>query len=520
MANAAALRPVFISYSSKDKEFAWKLVEDLRLNGLEQSIWIDRDFIEAGQTGWREQIVKELNYCRVAICVLSANYYESVPCAKEANGLSDREERREDLVIIPLRYTMDPIPEKLQWVFDSSKQWVDFSEKGARAGRCGRLPGGLPRPPRPLCKSLGLAAPAPSASPATPTPRASAPRPGPRRRPRGRAAAAAAAVRSREYLEQADGKEAEQLKAIFRGLDFNQDALITLDDLNLPFAGNRVKIGAFMTAFGLRLNGRLEARTFVEKLVGIEVMEGQNVPSQLKPVAEAFQWLVETTRADAADPRQRAELLFRYYDRNASGGLSFDEVLAVIQAFRKSGDQEFSPAEIDEIRTLFDAVDENLDEDISLEEFVKAIETLPEFKTAWEPWETPGGLGPPVNAAGAPMARGAKGGIYYCGRNIGKCRCRPSGTCDGVCGTGSGCQCADCEAAEAEREAKGDAPRFKSARHAHELALQVPRYTGQTWGCDICKQRMKNCWRGKSFHCPQCKFDMCWACYTAESGTG
>ena len=60
---------IFISYSKKDKDFAWKLADDLVNAG--HKIWIDRS-LQVGEE-WEQTIEKKLTEADEVIVVLSKN---------------------------------------------------------------------------------------------------------------------------------------------------------------------------------------------------------------------------------------------------------------------------------------------------------------------------------------------------------------------------------------------------------------------------------------------------------------
>lgn len=93
---------VFISYSHKDE--AWKDRLRPHLAVLERqgriSIWDDRQ-IDAGAQ-WHPAIIDVMKRCKVAICLISADYLASEFCTgKELPELMDRREH-DNLVIIPV----------------------------------------------------------------------------------------------------------------------------------------------------------------------------------------------------------------------------------------------------------------------------------------------------------------------------------------------------------------------------------------------------------------------------------
>ena len=62
-------KEIFISYSKKDKDFAWKLADDLVSTG--HKVWIDRS-LQVGED-WKQTIEKKLEEADEVIVVLSAN---------------------------------------------------------------------------------------------------------------------------------------------------------------------------------------------------------------------------------------------------------------------------------------------------------------------------------------------------------------------------------------------------------------------------------------------------------------
>lgn len=107
---------VFISYSSKDKEFIFKLKDDLNKNGV--YTWVDVEQIKPGAL-WQNEIKNGLTKSSVIIIVLSENYFSS-------NWVSIELALAQNKKIIPIRidnalYTN--IPSNIV-----ERQWIDFYE--------------------------------------------------------------------------------------------------------------------------------------------------------------------------------------------------------------------------------------------------------------------------------------------------------------------------------------------------------------------------------------------------------
>ena len=72
--------PVFISYSSKDRDPVMEVVEALRISGI--SVWVDEGNIHAADL-WSEQIVEAIKHCQVMIVIVSENSINSHNVVKE-----------------------------------------------------------------------------------------------------------------------------------------------------------------------------------------------------------------------------------------------------------------------------------------------------------------------------------------------------------------------------------------------------------------------------------------------------
>lgn len=123
---AAENRPVFLCYSSVDKQVVREIYRKLKAHGF--SVWFDEEAIDAGQE-WEYEIRKAVRRAVVIIVCLSK---KSVTRAGFVHreiklALDVAEEKPEGTVfIIPLRLEQCPVPERLRrW------QWVDyFDPKG------------------------------------------------------------------------------------------------------------------------------------------------------------------------------------------------------------------------------------------------------------------------------------------------------------------------------------------------------------------------------------------------------
>lgn len=107
---------VFISYSRKDKDFVFKLKDDLNKNGVHT--WVDVEQIHPG-TMWQDEIKNGLNNSSVIIIVLSENYDSSSWVTIELALAQNKK-------ILPIRIDnaiYSKIPSSLR-----DRQWVDFNE--------------------------------------------------------------------------------------------------------------------------------------------------------------------------------------------------------------------------------------------------------------------------------------------------------------------------------------------------------------------------------------------------------
>lgn len=116
---------IFISYSSKDREFSSKLAELLRVDGL--SVWMDVGGI-APAAMWSTEIVNALKSAKLVVLVGSINSFQSHNVVKEVSIASEQQ-----TPIIPLIIDDSEIPDKLAYqlagvqVVRSSKDEIENS---------------------------------------------------------------------------------------------------------------------------------------------------------------------------------------------------------------------------------------------------------------------------------------------------------------------------------------------------------------------------------------------------------
>ena len=110
---------IFISYSSKDREFVNKLAEDLELRGID--VWIDQGEIVAGEKTWPQQIVEAIKSCSVFFIILSPNSFSSKEVNRELNLAVSNQKP-----IIPIYYECEEIPNSMAYQL-SVLQQLDFS---------------------------------------------------------------------------------------------------------------------------------------------------------------------------------------------------------------------------------------------------------------------------------------------------------------------------------------------------------------------------------------------------------
>jgi TIR domain-containing protein len=114
MPNALA----FISYSSKDKDFATRLSQALRSRNID--VWIDHEQIRFGDSVLGK-ISDGLKRCDAILLVVSTAFVNSSWCRSEYEPLLTREIDENRTVVIPLRLDDAELP-----VFLTAKRYADF----------------------------------------------------------------------------------------------------------------------------------------------------------------------------------------------------------------------------------------------------------------------------------------------------------------------------------------------------------------------------------------------------------
>ncbi len=110
---------IFFSYSRDDKEFALKLVTDLRNRGV--SLWVDL-FNMRGGDDWPWSIQQAVDSCNGLITVVSRNSLNSKYCRRELLRADDR-----DIQIFPVLLTFD-LDLSIDWpIVLQERQYIDFS---------------------------------------------------------------------------------------------------------------------------------------------------------------------------------------------------------------------------------------------------------------------------------------------------------------------------------------------------------------------------------------------------------
>ncbi len=112
---------VFLSHSSRDRNFASRLAEMLRTHGI--PIWYSQTNIRGAQQ-WHDEIGAALRRCDWFLVVLSPNSVESIWVKRELLFALQQHHfvgRIVPLILAPCEY------EKLSWTL-SSFQVVDFSQ--------------------------------------------------------------------------------------------------------------------------------------------------------------------------------------------------------------------------------------------------------------------------------------------------------------------------------------------------------------------------------------------------------
>ena len=107
-------RAVFISYARKDHDFAYRLVADLRADGV--VVWIDSVNIKTGET-WDEAIERAITRCSDILVVLSPDAVSSRMVMNEIQYALERGKR-----VLPVLFRDCPMPLQL-----GLTQYADFT---------------------------------------------------------------------------------------------------------------------------------------------------------------------------------------------------------------------------------------------------------------------------------------------------------------------------------------------------------------------------------------------------------
>jgi hypothetical protein len=121
-------REIFLSHSSRDLQFASKVVQTLRSHGLK--VWFSPKHIEGGQQ-WHDEIGKALNRCDWFLILLSPDAVSSQWVSWELQFAVA--EKRYTNKIVPL-LLRDCEFKKFSWVLPSI-QFIDFRGDPARGFR-------------------------------------------------------------------------------------------------------------------------------------------------------------------------------------------------------------------------------------------------------------------------------------------------------------------------------------------------------------------------------------------------
>jgi hypothetical protein len=111
---------VFISYSTKDSDFANEFAQQLHADGCQ--VWIDRKELDPGEY-FEEEIRSGIDNCSYFILLLSENSATSPWVRLEVEYVLSRCSADAGTVILPCRIDRHPVPEEVQHV-----QYVDFSD--------------------------------------------------------------------------------------------------------------------------------------------------------------------------------------------------------------------------------------------------------------------------------------------------------------------------------------------------------------------------------------------------------
>jgi hypothetical protein len=110
------MQTIFISYSKKDKDFAWKLANDLAATG--RDVWIDREI--GGGAQWRRAIQQALRDAGEVIVIISPNAVKSEWVLHEGSVASGLEKP-----LFPVLY--QPVDKLPIWMEEI--QYTDFTNK-------------------------------------------------------------------------------------------------------------------------------------------------------------------------------------------------------------------------------------------------------------------------------------------------------------------------------------------------------------------------------------------------------
>ena len=111
---------VFLSHSSRDREFTSRLATDLAEAGLR--VWLDQWHIRPGDS-FAEAIDEAIKGSRFLLVVMSPDYFKSAWTQQEWQYALGRELETKGVRLIPLLYRDCEIPPMLR-----SKQWADFRD--------------------------------------------------------------------------------------------------------------------------------------------------------------------------------------------------------------------------------------------------------------------------------------------------------------------------------------------------------------------------------------------------------
>jgi tetratricopeptide (TPR) repeat protein len=118
------MKTVFISYSSKDKEFSERLASDLKGYGL--GVWFDQWEIKVGDS-IIEKISQGIEQNNFLAIVLSSTSVQSNWVKKELNSALVSEIEKKSIIVLPILYEKCNIPILLQ-----EKKYANFTENYER----------------------------------------------------------------------------------------------------------------------------------------------------------------------------------------------------------------------------------------------------------------------------------------------------------------------------------------------------------------------------------------------------